>query len=106
MKGWTCCCARFPSLRRQRPEIAVLLVGGGPEEDKLRALARELEIGDSVVFAGRVPHEEMQRYYDLADLLVFPRRVDAVDRTGDAAEAARGDGAGADRRRLERRRTS
>ena len=39
----------------------------------MRALARELDLGDSVVFAGRVPHEEMQRYYDLVDLLVFPR---------------------------------
>jgi PEP-CTERM/exosortase A-associated glycosyltransferase len=62
-----------PDLRRQRPDIAVLFVGGGPEEDKLRALARELELGESVVFVGRVPHEEIQRYYDLADLLVFPR---------------------------------
>jgi glycosyltransferase involved in cell wall biosynthesis len=39
----------------------------------LRALARELDLGDSVVFAGRVPHHEMRQYYDLADLLVFPR---------------------------------
>jgi PEP-CTERM/exosortase A-associated glycosyltransferase len=63
----------LPNLQRQRPEIVVLFVGGGPEENSLRALARALELGDSVVFAGRVPQEEIQRYYDLADLLVFPR---------------------------------
>jgi len=62
-----------PNLRHQRGDIAILLAGGGPEEDNLRALARELGLGDSVVFAGRVPHEEMRRYYDLVDLLVFPR---------------------------------
>jgi glycosyltransferase involved in cell wall biosynthesis len=62
-----------PEMRRQRPAIAVLLAGGGPEEGNLRALARELDLGDSVVFAGRVPHHEMRRYYDLADLFVFPR---------------------------------
>jgi glycosyltransferase involved in cell wall biosynthesis len=62
-----------PEIRRQRPAIAVLLAGGGPEEDNLRALTRELDLGDSVVFAGRIPHDEMRRYYDLADLLVFPR---------------------------------
>jgi PEP-CTERM/exosortase A-associated glycosyltransferase len=62
-----------PEMRRQRPTIAVLLAGGGPEEGNLRALARELDLGDSVVFAGRVPHHEMRRYYDLADLFVFPR---------------------------------
>jgi PEP-CTERM/exosortase A-associated glycosyltransferase len=63
----------LPEMRREQPAIAVLLAGGGPEEGSLRALARELDLGDSVVFAGRVPHHEMQRYYDLADLFVFPR---------------------------------
>ncbi len=63
----------MPDMRRQRPEITVLLVGGGPEEDSLRNLACALGLGESVVFAGRVRHEEIQRYYNLADLLVFPR---------------------------------
>jgi PEP-CTERM/exosortase A-associated glycosyltransferase len=58
---------------RQEAEVAVLLVGGGPEEDRLRNLTRHLDLGMSIVFAGRVPHEEMRRYYDLVDLLVFPR---------------------------------
>jgi PEP-CTERM/exosortase A-associated glycosyltransferase len=62
-----------PDLQRQRSDIAVLLVGGGPEESNLRALVQELDLGESVVFTGRVPHEQMQRYYDLADLFVFPR---------------------------------
>jgi glycosyltransferase involved in cell wall biosynthesis len=63
----------LPALRERRADIALLLVGGGPEESNLRALAGELDLGDSVVFTGRVMHEEMQRYYDLADLFVFPR---------------------------------
>jgi PEP-CTERM/exosortase A-associated glycosyltransferase len=63
----------LPELRRHRPEIAVLFAGGGPEEAGLRQLAAELDLGDSVVFAGRVAHQEIQRYYDLTELLVFPR---------------------------------
>jgi PEP-CTERM/exosortase A-associated glycosyltransferase len=63
----------LPAMRRRRPDIAVLLVGGGPEEDRLRALAGELGLGQSAVFTGRVPHDEIGRYYDLADMLVFPR---------------------------------
>jgi PEP-CTERM/exosortase A-associated glycosyltransferase len=63
----------LPLMRRERPDIALLLVGGGPEEQALQALARELGLGSSVVFTGRVPHGEIGRYYDLADILVFPR---------------------------------
>jgi PEP-CTERM/exosortase A-associated glycosyltransferase len=63
----------LPALREKQADIALLLGGGGPEEDRLRALAAKLDLGDAVVFAGRVKHEEMQRYYDLADLFVFPR---------------------------------
>lgn len=63
----------IPVMRHQQADIAILLVGGGPEEDRLRALAGGLGLGDSVVFAGRVPNENMRRYYDLVDVLVFPR---------------------------------
>src|SRR5207248_6496759 len=40
---------------------------------RLRQLAKELRLGKAIVFAGRVPHHDIHRYYDLADLLVFPR---------------------------------
>jgi len=63
----------LPSLRQRHPDLAVLLAGGGPEEVRLRQLGQRLGIGDIVVFTGRIAHEEMRRYYDLADLLVFPR---------------------------------
>jgi PEP-CTERM/exosortase A-associated glycosyltransferase len=63
----------IPRIRLVYPTIAVLLAGGGPEEANLRRLASELGINSAVVFAGRVPHAEIQKYYDLADLLVFPR---------------------------------
>jgi PEP-CTERM/exosortase A-associated glycosyltransferase len=63
----------LPEIRRQYVEAMVLLVGGGPEEGRLHQLARELDLRDGVVFVGRVPHDQIRRYYDLADLLAFPR---------------------------------
>ncbi len=53
--------------------VRVLLVGGGRQEPELKQLAAQLGIADQVVFAGRVPHSEVQRYYDLIDVLVYPR---------------------------------
>lgn len=63
----------LPEIRREFVDATVLLVGGGPEETRLHQLATELGLGDGVVFVGRVPHDEIRRYYDLADLLAFPR---------------------------------
>ncbi|HWJ95117.1 MAG TPA: TIGR04063 family PEP-CTERM/XrtA system glycosyltransferase [Telluria sp.] len=62
-----------PSLTRRLPDLRVLLVGGGPQEQQLRALAKQLRIEDKVVFTGRVPHDQVQHYYDLLDVLVYPR---------------------------------
>src|SRR5215472_7642127 len=55
----------LPVLLRRQADIAIFLVGGGPEENNLREMARDLGLGENAIFAGRVAHEEMQRYYDL-----------------------------------------
>jgi PEP-CTERM/exosortase A-associated glycosyltransferase len=60
-------------LLAQGERVRVLLVGGGRQEAELKQLASELGVANHVVFAGRVPHGEVQRYYDLIDVLVYPR---------------------------------
>ncbi len=65
--------AALPALLRDRTDIRVLLVGGGPQEAALKAQAQQLGVADKVVFTGRVPHAEVQRYYDLVDVLCYPR---------------------------------
>jgi len=62
-----------PQLAQELPDLRVLLVGGGPQDAQLRQLAKDLNILDKVVFTGRVPHEQVQTYYDLLDVLVYPR---------------------------------
>jgi hypothetical protein len=57
----------------RRADLRVLLVGGGPQEAALKAQAQQLGVADKVVFTGRVPHAEVQRYYDLVDVLTYPR---------------------------------
>ncbi|MCU0923544.1 MAG: glycosyltransferase, exosortase A system-associated [Burkholderiaceae bacterium] len=65
--------AALPALLKRRPEVRVLLVGGGPQEAALKAQAQALGVAEHVVFTGRVPHAEVQRYYDLIDVLAYPR---------------------------------
>ena len=62
-----------PALTARLPDLRVLLVGGGPQDAQLRQLAQDLGIADKVVFTGRVPHDQVNMYYDLLDVLVYPR---------------------------------
>lgn len=63
----------LPGLLRRYPDTRVLLTGGGPQAEALQALAHQLGVADAVVFTGRVPNSDVQRYYDLVDILVYPR---------------------------------
>jgi len=64
----------LPSLLEFEPRARLLLVGGGPEEDRLREQVARSGLADRVVFAGRVAHGDVTRYYGLIDLLVYPRK--------------------------------
>lgn len=63
----------FPLVLFRLPDVRLLLVGGGPQEAALKERVKRLKIEDKVVFTGRVPHQEVQRYYDLIDVLAYPR---------------------------------
>lgn len=65
--------AALPRLLEEAPHLQLLLVGGGPQEAELRALVDRLDLRATVKFAGRVPHERIADYYQLTDILVYPR---------------------------------
>src|SRR5699024_815955 len=60
-------------LRRTRDDFHVLVVGDGAQLESLRSVARTEELDDVVSFIGRVPHEEVERYYSIIDITPFPR---------------------------------
>lgn len=57
-------------------DLQCLIVGTGPELEKLKELARALGIADHVVFTGDIPHERIADYYGLIDMFVVPRVAD------------------------------
>jgi PEP-CTERM/exosortase A-associated glycosyltransferase len=64
----------MPEILKFEPRTKILLVGGGPQDAALKAKAKRLGLEDKIVFTGRVPHDQVIRYYSVMDLLVFPRR--------------------------------
>jgi PEP-CTERM/exosortase A-associated glycosyltransferase len=67
--------AAMPQLVTMVPDVRLLLVGGGPMEAALRAQAASSSAADRIHFVGRVPHQEVERYYSLTDILVYPRKA-------------------------------
>lgn len=67
--------AAMPLLAAERPSARLLLVGGGPMEAALRAQAAASPAADRIRFIGRVPHEQVERYYGLVDIQAYPRKA-------------------------------
>jgi glycogen(starch) synthase len=67
--------AAMPALIARQPDAKLLLVGGGPCEDALRAQAAASPAATAIRFVGRVPHHEVERYYALTDVLAYPRKA-------------------------------
>ena len=65
----------MPALVAVRPSMHLVLVGGGPMEAALRAQAETSPVAERIRFVGRVPHQEVERYYSLVDILVYPRKA-------------------------------
>ena len=63
----------MPGILKGAPDTRLLLVGGGPEEQRLKQITAASGLQDSVIFTGRVPHDEVQDYYNLVDIFVYPR---------------------------------
>lgn len=59
------------------PDLHLMIVGRGPEDEALHALARQLGVAERVRFCGAVAQEELHVYYGAAEMLVL-----ASDREG------------------------
>jgi glycosyltransferase involved in cell wall biosynthesis len=62
----------WPLVRAARPTARLLVVGGGPELERLRALAAELGLDAAAVLPGKVPHAEVQGLMARATCQVLP----------------------------------
>jgi phosphatidylinositol alpha-1,6-mannosyltransferase len=74
-KGQDMLIRALPLIRRQVPDAALLLVGGGPYKEQLRGLADEAGVGRHVVLTGSVPWDELPAHYAAGDVFAMPCRT-------------------------------
>ena len=63
----------LPDIIKQQPNARLLLVGGGPQQEQINQKIAALGLQDWVILPGRVPHDQVQDYYNLVDIFVYPR---------------------------------
>jgi phosphatidyl-myo-inositol dimannoside synthase len=65
----------LPWIAREFPEVRFLVVGSGPDRDRLEGLAHRKRVADRVVFVGEVPHEVLPQYFRAGDVFTMPCRT-------------------------------
>lgn len=66
--------AAMPDLLKSHPDARLLMVGGGPMKDALQAQAKASPAAEAICFVGRVPHDQVERYYSLCSVMAYPRK--------------------------------
>ncbi len=74
-KGQDMLIRALPAIRRAVPGTILVLVGRGPDEDRLRGLANLYTEPGSVVFAGGLDHTGTAAHYAAADVFAMPCRT-------------------------------
>ncbi len=60
----------MPSIFEEHPDYKFLIVGDGPSKKDLEEQARKLNIDNNVIFTGKVPWNEVPKYYNIGDVFV------------------------------------
>ena len=60
----------FSAVLKRRQDVKYLIVGDGPDRKQLKKMTEKLKISSRVIFTGKVPSEDIWRYYAAGDIYV------------------------------------
>lgn len=64
----------LPEIIEKFPDVVYLIGGEGPMKYEWKKLAHEKGVSDKVIFAGRIPDDELSKYYAMCDIFVMPNK--------------------------------
>jgi len=73
-KGQDMLIRALPQLALAVPRVKLLIVGSGPYDGALRALAKREQVEDRVVFTGAVPYAQLPQYFRAGNVFAMPCR--------------------------------
>ncbi|HKA68339.1 MAG TPA: glycosyltransferase family 4 protein [Actinomycetes bacterium] len=74
-KGQDTLIRALPEIRRRVPDVALVLVGGGPYRGRLLRMVAAADLASHVVLTGSVPWAELPAYFDAGDVFAMPCRT-------------------------------
>lgn len=66
----------FVRVAQQKPDVSLMLLGGGSQGQAIRNTLVNGGVIDRVVFPGQISNRDLPRYYHMADLYISPSHVD------------------------------
>ena len=64
----------LPRIIEKFPQVKLIFVGTGPHQKTIEKLMKKLRVEKSVRFIGRIPHEQLPKYFALGDIFAMPSR--------------------------------
>lgn len=72
LEGLSTLLEAYAICRTRRNRIGIVIVGEGPDREALEAQAARLGLAQ-ILFTGNVPHGDVESWYSIMDVLVYPR---------------------------------
>ena len=76
------------TILKENKKARLLLIGDGPDIDNLKSITKKNKLEDSVIFAGRVPWENISLYYQIPDVFTTASKTETQGLTVLEAMAA------------------
>lgn len=64
--------------KQLKKKLKFIIVGDGQYRSELENRVTQLELQKDVMFVGKVPHEEVAKFYSIVDIAPFPRKNEPV----------------------------
>lgn len=82
-KGQDTVIRALPEVLKHFPNLVYVMVGGGPDEPRLRQLCDKLKLNGQVIFTGQVTEKQKIAWYDLSEIFIMtPRQLSNLDVEG------------------------
>lgn len=71
-KGFRYLIKAIPDVIKKFPKVKLVIIGDGPEKNKLSSIVRDLNLDDNVLFLGELRNKLLPSYYASSDVFILP----------------------------------